>query len=277
MVKRLFKLIWEKHFKLPWDNNVQQSISFLFNRRGFTFLTENYSKDVLKEFPKSVYNEHLCKKLPEQIKKHIESENTGTTYDLDSALMEWSQSDEGINILKFLLDCFNKFNQLNQSKESKKSKDFVWNFNISKFDIEKADFEKPDEDDKKHDKKQFIYKKTHLHHLFFAINKIYTELQSGSRHRSKYFKEVEDVLKDKKHTHRYLKNFCKKLHLGSYNISVKELSNLVGHLSNFELKPLRKYFNTIKYKKGDCWDKSGLSEIFNNWILNEWRVNPQKK
>ena len=59
MVKRLFKLIWEKHFKLTWDNNIQQSISFLLNRRGFTFLTEEYNKDILKEFPKEAYQELL--------------------------------------------------------------------------------------------------------------------------------------------------------------------------------------------------------------------------
>ena len=45
MVKRLFKLIWHRHFELPWDKDVQQSISFLLNRRGFTFLTEEYDPE----------------------------------------------------------------------------------------------------------------------------------------------------------------------------------------------------------------------------------------
>ena len=46
MVKRLFKLIWEQHLKLHWNKDVQQTISFLLNRRGFTFLTEEYNSEI---------------------------------------------------------------------------------------------------------------------------------------------------------------------------------------------------------------------------------------
>ncbi len=275
MVKRLFKLIWEKHFKLTWDNNIQQSISFLLNRRGFTFLTEEYNKDILKEFPKEAYQELLdalqknSDKQIQNIIKKFKNQNQDS-YDLDSALMEWSQSDEGKKNLEYFIS-YNKS---------------IWNFKINKFDIEKAvekaNFELPDKNEENYDKKYRQYVNTHLHHLFFAINKIYNELQSGSRHRSKYFEEVKNVLADKKnHTHRYLKQFVKKLHLGGYNNDVEKidsdkLSNLISHLSNFELKPLRKYFNDIRHTKGDNWDEYKLSKIFNNWILNEWRVDFKK-
>lgn len=64
IVKRLFKLIWKKHFGLLWNGTIQQSISFLLNRRGFAFLTEQYDKEILKKFPEEVY-----KGLPGKVKK----------------------------------------------------------------------------------------------------------------------------------------------------------------------------------------------------------------
>ena len=42
LVKRLFKLIWEQHFKLHWSDDTQQTTSFLLNRRGFSFLEEKH-------------------------------------------------------------------------------------------------------------------------------------------------------------------------------------------------------------------------------------------
>ena len=93
MVKRLFKLIWQKHFELPWDKDVQQSISFLLNRRGFTFLTEEYDPERLHQFPQEAYE-----LLPSEIKKTIEGykDKAAPTYHLDFALTDW-QSDATAN------------------------------------------------------------------------------------------------------------------------------------------------------------------------------------
>jgi len=127
--------------------------------------------------------------------------------------------------------------------------------------------------------------KTHLHHLAFALHKVHGELQSGGRHRSKYFEEVKNVLESQKwkekekdqKTLSYLDRFCKKLQTGDFaELQVDGLSNLIGHISNLELKPLRKYFNHERHKSGDYWDESRLSEKFENWILREWRINPEK-
>jgi len=74
-----------------------------------------------------------------------------------------------------------------------------------------------------------------------------------------------------------LDRFCKKLQTGDFaELQVDGLSNLIGHISNLELKPLRKYFNHERHKSGDYWDESRLSEKFENWILREWRINPEK-
>ena len=92
MAKRLFKLIWEKHFGLVWDKDVQQTISFLLNRRGFTFLTEEYDEEKLSQFPKTAYD-----LLPEELKKDVEKHGDG--YDFDIALKEWVKNPDKIKNL----------------------------------------------------------------------------------------------------------------------------------------------------------------------------------
>ncbi len=346
MVKRLFKLIWEKHFKLPWDKDVQQTISFLLNRRGFSFLTEEYDTEELRRFPQEAYD-----KLPDELKEGIKPNNEGEC-DFAGEINKWTE--EGVEAVEEKFDAINSepkrirqrqvfiertkklkeycelrkkgeeikennkarinlsklskwileewhqgnveglppipldgkvvddmvahLNKKDQeaaqtildslpdvSEEEKELKKSCWNFKkkIEDFKLDKADFTQPE---------------THLHHLAFALHKTLNELQSGGRHRSKYFKEIGDVLNNESHTHGYLKRFCKRLNNGGdyQPLNVEKLCNLIGHLSNLELKPLRKYFNDRRHKNGDHWDENKLTEKFANWILREWRVNPQK-
>ena len=426
MAKRLFKLIWEKHLELTWDKNVQQTTSFLFNRRGFTFLNENYDAEKLSRFPECAY-----KRLPKELKTE---ENTHKgRYDFDSALKDWSRDIETINKkfeaiseepkkiarelvmisrtkkLREYCEKRREGHQVEDEKKKRKSKsdnlsnlsgwildewkkkgikglpdksnfsvnlkewlnkqtaekaqaildslppkseseiqekhlkNSVWNFKSEKFKleeaIEKGMFDPPSDDTSKEElhkearknkvpadkksKAESEYIKTHLNHLAFALYKIKSELESGGRHRSKYFEEIENVLKDKNHIHDYLKKFCKKLHAGEYQfqklvsektlkewrqsgnmhktdikpgrrtategrakeqngadkakIEAKALSCLIGCISNFELKPLRKYFNDERHKNGDFWDERRLAEKFENWIFREWRVDSNKK
>ena len=151
MVKRLFKLIWVEHFGWEWDKDVQQTTSFLFNRRGVSFLTEEHDP----------------------------------------------------------------------------------------------------------------------------------EIESGRRFRSEYFKEVKDILENKrsKETKKngdkigddYIDRFINKFK-DNGKIKIEDLHKLICHLSNFELKPLRKYFNCKGHKKKDFWDEKRLAKNFDNWIMKQWRV-----
>ena len=356
MVKRLFKLIWEQHFKLPWDKDVQQSISFLLNRRGFTFLNEEYNSEILSQFPKCVYE-----LLPEELKKDFEQNEQEGVYDFDTALKAWSEKkdilkqkyesinrkpkeikkrlkfinytkmlkkycvedaknlskgknrkndlsklpkwmlkewmSEGVqglpsensnvnNIIEYLSsknsnavkNVLNSVKEIysNLDQEEKELKNCVWNFDIEKFDfekeIDKGNFNLPDDNNKDY----LNYQRTHLNHLAFAIYKTNNELESGGRHRSKYFEEVENVLECKNHTHGYLKRFCEKIqNLKKKDINI-DIYKLICHLSNFELKPLRKYFNDIKHKPNDYWSEARLARIFERWVLKEWRINPEK-
>ena len=356
MAKRLFKLLWEQHFKLPWNKEVQQTISFLLNRRGFSFLTEEYNADLLSRFPKEAYNE-----LPNELREGVEG--NGEEYDFASAIIEWVQN-QGSEIIKkkyqritepsndirrnlllirrtkilkeycqdringerieekkknlgrlskwildewkssgikgledievqqshvdmvaFLNDRSPEQAQIIQSsirddrEKERKLKKSIWNFEAEKFDLEKAEFIGQNGPNIA----------THLNHLAFAIHKTHEELRSGSRHRSRYFNEIKDVFKevrtvleigDKNKTrqlHGYLRRFYENISNKQYGeLNIDRLSNLLGHISNLELKPLRKYFNDRKHMQGDYWDETRLSEKFENWILREWRINPQK-
>lgn len=384
MVKRLFKLIWEEHFGLEWDKDVQQTTSFLFNRRGFSFLTEEYDAEILRRFPKEAYQA-----LPKELQINV---NELGEYDFTGALTEWANEGEGKtksmfdaineepkrirnrlvfitktkklreycdkrrggneiqpenkknleNLSRWVWDewqnsrvygldetfvakdqsngseiewkkptSFNLVIYLNQQSpevasqilnslpdisSEKELKASIWNFKGEDFKLEEKDFTLPDsleENATKREKDDYQkavveWKRLHLQHLTFALHKTLNELQSGGRHRSKYFKEIEDVLENKRLkgakkdgkpiSDNYVDRFCKKLSDGDYEPirEVVELSRLISHMSNLELKPLCKYFNDEEHKNEDCWDENRLKEIFGRWIMSEWRINPEK-
>ena len=345
LVKRLFKLIWTKQLNLEWNDYTQQTLSFLLNRRGFSFLEEKHDSELLKHFPSDAIN---C--LPQK----LSTDNTDSNdYDLNSKIFELLESDsfadvyneiEGntkkvkrdmvisstISLIKSavenkilsntieitkankldrlekvsnwiveflisqndnidksiieeksyscdLLKYISKLedNELYDFKESlplfdeKALKDSLWNFNISNFNLESdANIKKLEESDIK----------THIHHLAFALHNIKKELDEGSRHRSKYFEEVANVLLETNHQELYLKTFCQNLHNDKYtSLTVKKLTNLIGNISNLELKPLRKYFNDKAHAKADYWDEKRFAETYCRWILGEWRVGSKDK
>ena len=360
MAKRLFKLIWEKHFGLKWDKDIQQTISFLMNRRGFSFLTEEYNPDILSQFPKEAFD-----KLPEEFANELNIEaNDNGDYDFAGVLNEWanegvakvkpmfeainrepkeirsklfiisktkklheycskrvrgeiipeeekrtnlsklarrvleSWAEKGIqglpSILENTIDMVKYLNEqeletvknilkslpdfVEEKKKEKNIKELIWAFYAEKFDMEK--------EGENFYKDETPNLKTHLHHLAFALYKILNELESGGRHRSKYFEEVGKVLNNKNHKHGYLKRFCEKLHSKEYQskgLTAGSLHNLIGHISNLELKPLRKYFNNEKHKvteenkEGDQWSEQEIARLFERWILSEWRVGEKDK
>jgi len=346
MAKRLFKLIWCEHFNLAWNERVQKTIGFLLNRRGFSFLAEEYEADALAQFPRDAVDE-----LPGSLKIQ---QNVDGDYDFADALTEWVNAGEAkvesmyesinkepkrVRARLFTISQTEKLreycslrkagNQIPKEKraafsrlsrwvldewvkdgvqglsaipegntvdlvaylngrsaatseeilrslpsekdlaqEKSELKQSHWKFETEKFQLDKADFgdsENPDV-------------KTHLHHLAFALHKVHNELKSGGRHRSKYFEEVRNVLEKKDHAHDYLKGFCADMQSGRFNgLTIDGLSNLIGHISNLELKPLRKYFNDERHKGGDYWDESRITRLVERWMLREWRVGEKDK
>ena len=364
MVKRLFKLIWTQHFDQEWDKDTQQAISFLFNRRGFTFLTEEYDPEALEEFPVEILNhDQFPKKLRnllnisnpsgETVNLHEEIEElsknekklkdinqlfkeetkkiTRPLYVIDRAkkLKEYCQKRDKNQIIKENLkdqvklselpkwvlkewenrgikkfelnkeslknvDIVSHLNKLSSEEinkilktirevgEEKKLKSSIWNIKLENFNLEKSieqlqkSPEEIQEESNKTTKTKWI--QTHLQHLGFALERTYNELKSGGRHRKEYFKEIKNVLEadySNEDSPKYLKNFCNNLKKHK-SLNNESLKNLIGHLSNFELKLLRSYFNDKVHQKEDQWNEEELRAKFKHWVNNIWRVNPKK-
>lgn len=353
MVKRLFRLIWRNEFGLEWDDQIQQSIGFLFNRRGFSFLTEEYDANVLNLFPVEAFEElpitlqneignpqNLTKSLLEWGKSglsHVESmfelinekpksikrklllisrtemlrrccetkisdekikENRDNKNIADWILEAWD--DMGIAILKHIQEDQKPINlaailnmqtdssvvdeirnsippDFDQEKDTLKSS--VWNFDATKSELESASFERPETSN---NSARVKWLRSHIQHFAFALHKLCEELSSGARHRSKYFEEIKSVLDSRSHSNDYLNTFCTKLQSGQFIIekdtplTPQSLANLIGHLSNLELKPLRKYFSDKRHAQEDFWDRERLNKVIHKWILSDWRVNSEK-
>lgn len=170
-----------------------------------------------------------------------------------------------------------------QQKENNQS---IWNFNFSKFESNPRN-----EKGLKECRAQ-----THLHHFCYAVYKINNEIISGGRHRSKFFDEIKEDLnkfntddflndkdlgfkiksgketKEKAKNPQYLKDFILAINENT-KLDTDKLYQLVCHISNFELKPLRAYFNN---KNGDKLDRKNLSKIASRWFVKHWIVTLSK-
>ena len=331
--KRLLVLILEHYFKFSVKEH-HQAIGFLMNRRGFSFLPKEFSREYLNKLPKGAWEvlpKEVYEKLDEtqilesldalinsepktldDINKKLECEIKPVKVELvyygflkklkelnslaqstnkkNEQVSRWILEravKEGVKIPSKLLnkDAGNSIDlqeylsqkseqQLKNIAESvppnvqekiKKLKESIWYFNKDSFNMEKNE-ENLEEGDVK----------THLHHLCFAIHIINNELISGGRHRSKFFEEIETDLENmKKHTHSYLKNFALAVEKQK-GFDMEKLRRLICHISNFELKPLRAYFNDTKHKAGDQWDLEKLTKIGSRWFMKHWHVSKEK-
>ena len=162
-----------------------------------------------------------------------------------------------------------QLSQLSFDEKKQSVKNSIWNFNIENFNLTK------EEENSSFDSEDDL--KTHLHHLCYAVYKVYDERTSGSIHRSKFFEEIKKLLNGEKNCkHKYFKKFLSAIDDDSQRLNREDIFKLIGHISNFELKPLRAYFNDLDYKTGDKWDNQKLSKIFSRWCLKLWRVTEDK-
>ena len=105
--------------------------------------------------------------------------------------------------------------------------------------------------------------------MCFTICKTYEELQSGHRHRRKFFEEIKnDMEKSNEREQQYLKNFKTDIS-NCEGLDMDKVFHLFAHVSNFELKPLRSYFNDEIHCKSDQWSLKKLSKISKKWFLKD--------
>lgn len=83
--------------------------------------------------------------------------------------------------------------------------------------------------------------------------------KEGHKHRSRYLKDIEKDI---------IASTLMAPLLEKAELTAKQFSNLIGHISNLQLRVLRKYFNSVKMDSGDQWDDKRLHLYFKNWILS---------
>ncbi len=135
----------------------------------------------------------------------------------------------------------------------------------------------------------------HLDHLTTGLIKAHEEITSGGRHRRKYFEEIKQDLErainsvrentnsqqdtrpetGKEPVHGYMRRFAAALEKHD-TLDGEKIYQLLAHIANLELKPLRAYFNDPRHKGGDKWLPEEFNKIIPRWFLKNWRVSEQK-
>ena len=297
-VKKLFE--YEDLDKETID--ISEKFEELTNHSDLNTLKQVYeklykkNKSIAKEI---IYFDYL-KKIKESSKKRIKDiqiQETKTEKKKLSKTSQWiiDRLSKELNIRELQELCkqkkpINFLNYLNQKEkdslilkqlsklsfetEQKKAKASIWNFKCDTFDLTKEEKNETFNSESKGIK-------THLQHFCYAIYKVYDEKVSGALHRSKFFEDIEKCLNTNKQNpqklkHQYFKHFLQEIDKHP-QLDRDKIYKLICHISNFELRTLRAYFNNKSYKDGkDVLDIKKLKSIFNIWILKHWRVTQSK-
>ena len=297
-VKKLFE--YEDLDKETID--ISEKFEELTNHSDLNTLKQVYEK--LYEKNKSIAKEIIyfdyLKKIKESSKKRIkdiEVQETKTEKKKLSQTSQWiidrlskklnikeleglCKQKKPINFLNYLNQkekdslILKQFSKLSFETEQKKAKASIWNFKYDTFDLTKEE-----ENETFNSESKGI--KTHLQHFYYAIYKVHDEKESGALHRSKFFEDIAKSLNTNKQNqqklkHQYFKNFLQAIDKHP-QLDRDKIYKLICHISNFELRPLRTYFNNKSYKDGkDVLDIKKLKSVFNIWILKHWRVTESK-
>lgn len=100
MVKRLFKLIWKNELKIDWNPDIEKSVSFLLNRRGLSFLTEEYNVKKLEIFPEKCLKYLELNDLDIDFSKYYNSEDS--IYNLYDLLIDLQKESKITNLFDHL-------------------------------------------------------------------------------------------------------------------------------------------------------------------------------
>jgi CRISPR system subtype II-B RNA-guided endonuclease Cas9/Csx12 len=236
LVKRLFLLLLQKHYGLNVDV-LPDEILGLFNKRGYTYASfeikddekENLESDILKEF----LNDKLTK-YTMRIDDEVEDFLNQIASD-ETTFNEYKKDFENL----FGASTHQPKKQLELTEEIKK-------------DLEKEDV------------KELL---NGLKIVKKIIEEFHKQQNQGNLPRAKYFEEINieisgqpiDKLQNPK-----IQEFFK-----THNLQIHAMQNLIGNLSNYQLKELRRYFNDEAMAKEDFWSCEKLHRI--TWrFIQSW-------
>lgn len=228
LVKRLFLLILKGFYNLKIDY-LPDEILGLFNKRGYTYASFELKEQEQEALSSDILKEFLNEKLNNyEIKKEIETEDY---------LNQIASKEEIFNQYK------KEFTNLFETTIYKPKK------NLELRDEIKETYEKQEQ-------KELLDGLKVIKEIIEEFDK---EQNQGNLPRAKYFLEINEEIK----TNSFIQEFLK-----HHNLKQIEIQNLIGNISNFQLKELRRYFNDINMAKGDIWLEEKLHKIVYRFITS---------
>ncbi len=237
LVKRLFLLILQKHYGLKIDY-LPNEILGLFNKRGYTYASFEINENEKEQLESSILKEFLNDRL-----SSYNIENDDETEDFFNQIA--SDEVEFREYKKHFEDLFKV-----STHQPKKQLELVEEI--------KKEFEKDDAKEILDGLK--IVKK--------IIDEFEKQKNQGNLPRAKYFEELNLEIKQ----NQKIQDFFK-----AHNIKIQDMKNLIGNLSNYQLKELRRYFNDKNMVKGDIWKPEHLFKVTWRFVASWHPKNDEDK
>lgn len=229
LAKRLFLLILKEHYKLK-IKYLPDEILALFNKRGYTYASFELSNEEKESLSSNILKEFL--------NENLENFNISNDIEIEDFLNQIASNE-------------NAFKQY--------SKDFLNLYESSTFKpknkIELKDEIKNSYEDKEDQKELFDGLKT----VKKTLEEFDKQQNQGNLPRAKYFLEIKEEIKTNSNIQNFLKNS---------NLEEEKINNLIGNISNLQLKELRRYFNDKEMVQGDIWIEDKLHKIVWRFITS---------
>lgn len=235
LVKRLFLLILQKHYKIEIDF-LSDEILGLLNKRGYTYASFEIKEDEKEQLESDTLKEFLNEKLTDY--------NIKTDNEVEDFLNQIASDEATFNNYKSLYTTLFKENTHKPKKQ------------IELIDDIKKELEKEDAKELLNGLK--VVKK--------IIDEFDKQQNQGNLPRAKYFEELNEEIKQNDK----IKSF-----FNTHNLQTQDMQKLIGNLSNYQLKELRRYFNDEAMKNGDIWQEEKLHKV--TWrFVQSWHPKNSK-
>lgn len=235
LVKRLFLLIIQKHYCLEIDF-LPDEILGLFNKRGYTYASFEIKDDEKEQLESPVLKEFLNDRL---INFNIKTDDEIEDFLNQIASNETTLSDykKDFDIL-FTSSTYQPKKQLELIEDIKK-------------ELENSDA------------KELL---GGLKIVKKIIDEFDKQQNQGNLPRAKYFEELNQEIAQNKKIQEFFQ---------TNNLKIQDMQNLIGNLSNYQLKELRRYFNDKSMVEGDIWDDKKLHKT--TWrFIQSWHPKNDK-
>jgi len=290
-VKRLFLLILQRHYGLKIDF-LPDEILGLFNKRGYTYVGFELSEEEKEKLESDELREILEESFGEITQDSIERFLTDIASDEEGLKKFGSQFNdikndkkiqiqslinlEDTTILAYIVttaynDGLENFSK--KIKNSLKEKSIEKEFGKSKNETLKKFVQNLIAQDNtefieqlkiiQKASKEIIFEKIvrdGLDTVEKIIQNHLSEIQNGNLPRAKYFEELNCKIEQNQNIQSFFQ---------THHLKIQDMQNLIGNLSNYQLKELRRYFNDEAMKNGDIWNEEKLHKV--TWrFIQSW-------